>query len=147
MTQQQEQLLPPNTYGPVPGAEIKPSFLNYSNFSASLDVLEGLREHLDITPYRLGVLLGMKTPQNAYQWYQGRKRPSQANCVRLLKLVSMAAYEGLRLPFVESINWSTGVIEYKGGVKDHGPKVPATIPRESQGEGPYSVPLADFLDK
>ena len=144
----EQQLLPANTYGPNPFSPPGASFLRYSTFSASLDVLQGVKEYLNVTPYRLGLLLGMEHPGNAYQWFQGRKRPSQANCVKLLKLVCIVAFEGLRLPFIESINWATGEIKYKVGLNNQGRiRVPASKRRVTQEEGPYRVPMAEFLDQ
>ena len=123
------------------------TYLRYSNFSASLDALQAVKYHLGVSPYRLGILLGMAHPGNTYAWFQGRSRPSQNYCVRIIKLISLVAFEGLRLPFIESINWDTGEIKLKAGLKDQGhnrpPPKKRTLPESQSGD---SVPGAEFLD-
>ena len=139
-------MIPSNVYENPPPAKGN-NYLRYSNFSASLDALQAVKYHLGVSPYRLGILLGMKHPGNTYTWFQGRSRPSQAYCVKIIKLITLAAFEGLRLPFVESIDWDTGEIVLKGGVKDQGhnraPQRKRTSPENQSG---YSVPGAEFLD-
>ena len=139
-------MIPSNVYGNPPPAKGS-NYLRYSNFGASLDALQAVKYHLGVSPYRLGILLGMAHPANTYSWFQGRSRPSQNYCVRIIKLISLAAFEGLRLPFIESINWDTGEIEFKGGVKDQGHNRPPPKKRTlTENQSGYSVPLAEFLD-
>ena len=142
-----EQLLPANTYGAQPQATPGSTFLRYSTFSASLNVLEDLKEYMGVTPYRLGVLLGMEHPHMPYEWFRGRKRPSQDNCIKMMKLLVMVNYQGLRLPFVDSINWATGEIRYKGRGDDKGnSRVPTSQREIPKGNSGYGVPMADILD-
>lgn len=143
MMNQHNPYLPPNTYAPGPVPSGLSRFWQYSTYAASMDALESVKEHLKISPYRLGLLLGLDYPNMTYEWYKGRKRPSQSNCIRIIKLISMVSFEGLKLPLVQSINWESGEILYKGGVNDksnHGvPPSKRTIPPSNSA---YGVPMA-----
>lgn len=90
--------------------------VSYSKPSQCLRLLEQLQEDLNVTTYKLGRLLGV--PQNSgahYQWLRGEKRPSQAYCIRMLYLLRMVAFEGLKVNSIDSISWDPFEIHnYKG---------------------------------
>lgn len=120
----------------------------FASYSLTLDALQLVIEGLSITPFRLGQLIDLPGPHNAYHWVNGLNRPNQANTMKILKLVSMVAFQGVKLPLVESINWETGEIIYKGPKNDKNSNgVPSSKRKIPKRDGPYRVPMAELLSE
>lgn len=139
-------LIPAKYYGEDHPRKPKNPLIRYASYAANIDAMQCTIDALGITTYRLGKLLGMATPGNAYQWFDGRKRPSAVNCIRIIKLMTLVYRDRVILPFIESINWDTGEIVYKNGVAKSLKQYRRAI-QPNQSENDYSVPTFNDFEE
>lgn len=120
----------------------------YSERSESIEALGPVCELLHIKPYRLGILLGMDGPHNVYRWFNGDVRPSQKYCIRIMRLMQMAALDGVKFHLVERIEWPAGKIIWKVDEwNDKGNNGVSSGKRAvSEGHSPYRVSMAELPD-
>lgn len=91
----------------------------YEGASATIEAIEILSRLLGgVTPYRMGILLGVPWPSNCYKWSTGSARPSSSNWVKLFKLLSLHLEEGIDLKDtkttgIRQIDWQSGLVLFK----------------------------------
>lgn len=101
-----------------------------------------------ISPYRMAILIGAEPAHNVYKWLSGERRPSQRYCIRMMRLMQMKVMDGVNLSLVDHIEWPEGTITWKVDKwNDKGDRrVPASKRKIPRSDGPYGVPMAEFLD-
>ena len=113
----------------------------FAKTAASDRVLRDLIYQLRITAWRLGKLLGMGIPQNANQWFDGRKRPNQLHFLRMMRLQQMA-FDGQDFTLIDWIDWDTGQVHMKGEEYTN-----RTQRSQSSGQGVHRNAMAKFFGK
>jgi hypothetical protein len=80
-------------------------------------MLERLLETTGLTRTKLSKLLGCTTTV-VFNWYAGRRSPSQPYCIRIIHLL-LWSLDGIPLGMVRTINWNTLEIEWLRGYEPH----------------------------
>ena len=139
--------IPPNIFSSVPSNRMPFPTLSFAKTAASDRVLRDLIHQLRITAWRLGKLLGMNNPQNANQWFDGRKRPNQLYCLRMIRLLQMAL-DGQDFTLIDWIDWDEGEVHMKGEEATNAHRKNGTLAGQraaAKGEGAHGDSMAKFL--
>ncbi len=90
-----------------PGARKGSWVSHYVDHAASAAELETIRGLLDVTRYRMGVMVGLPATSHTkvYSWFSGRSRPSQVYLFRLLHIMRLKL-EGYNVAGLDAEYWS-----------------------------------------
>ena len=91
--------------------------LRLCSLNDSMTVVQRAVEYLNISGYRLELLLGCPRHFYTHRWTSGLTRISQPYAVRLCRLVMMKA-EGTNMTLLSHVDWAEGKIVLKDGLAD-----------------------------
>ncbi len=141
--------IPAKIFSSIPSPTGMYTIKPFAATAASDMVLRDLIHQLRVTAWRLGKLLGMNNPQNANQWFDGRSRPNQLYCIRMIRLQQMA-FVGHDFTLVDWIDWDTGQAHMKGEEVTNAHRQNGTLAGQreaAKGKGINGNSMAKFLDK
>lgn len=105
--------LPPQTFITTHKAADGSGLSRFMSFSSAEWLIRETAEECGVSLLGLGILVGLPDPHAVYQWTAGYRRPAPVYAARLhaLALIGKEAF------WIERINWVTGEIKWKPGVK------------------------------